>query len=98
MSDVVWLRAVDCPLLQPNPEEVEPVSQRLVQRLLELALLKQGCGELAKCLLEEIASALRADQATIWAAHPEWQARWSHLRRGGRPDNVPRPLLGEVLD
>jgi hypothetical protein len=38
MSDLVWLRDVDCPLLQPSAEDVDPLSQRLVQRLLEMAL------------------------------------------------------------
>ena len=75
MSTAQWLRAVDCPLLQPNAEDVDPLGQRLIQRLLELALLGHGTEELAKSLLEEIASALRADQAAIWVAHPEWQAR-----------------------
>src|SRR5262249_42182228 len=51
-------------------------------------------------LLEEIGSALHADQAAILEAQPEWQARWSHVRRGARPlgTNLPRSLLGEVLD
>src|SRR5438270_13190837 len=98
MSDRIWLRAVDCPLLQPGAEPVDPLGQRLIQRLLELALLKQGSEEVAKSLLEETASALRADQATIWEALPEPTVRWSQLRRGGRPDQVPRQLLGQVLD
>jgi transcriptional regulator with GAF, ATPase, and Fis domain len=98
MSDPTWLRAAECPLLQPNAEAVDPAGQRLIQRLLELALCKQGSDDLAKLLLEEIASALRADQATIWEALPEAKARWSHLRRGGRPDRVPQALLGDVLN
>ena len=98
MSDITWLRAVDCPLLQPNAEEVDPLGQRLLQRLLELALCHRGSESLAKALLEEIAAALRADQTTIWEAQPEGKVRWSHLRRGGRPDAFPRQLLGEVLD
>jgi Nif-specific regulatory protein len=73
------------------------MGQRLIQRLLELALYKHGSDELAKILLEEIASALRADQATIWEALPEAKARWSHARRGGRPDRVAPALLSEVL-
>jgi transcriptional regulator with GAF, ATPase, and Fis domain len=92
-----WLRAVDCPLLQPGAEGAEPLGQRLVQRLLELALPAFGSDESAKSLLEEIGAALRADQATIWEAFPEWKPRWSHLRRGARPESAP-PLLGEVLD
>jgi Nif-specific regulatory protein len=98
MSDVIWLRAVDCPLLQPSAEQVDAVGQRLIQRLLELALCKLGSDELAKALLEEIVTALRADQAAIWEALPELKARWSFLRRGSRPDNVPRTLLSDVLD
>ncbi len=88
MTDISWLRALDCPLLQPNAEDVDPLSQRLVQRLLELALLKQGSDELAKSLLDEIAAALRAEQATVWEVQPEPKARWSYLRRGGKPDPI----------
>jgi Nif-specific regulatory protein len=98
MSEIRWLRAVDCPLLQPSAEEVDPVSQRGVQRLLELALLKQSAEELAKSILEEISTTLGADQAAIWVADPEWRARWSHRVRAARADGPPRPLLGEVLD
>ena len=98
MNDTVWLRAADCPLLQFSAEEVDPLGQRLVQRLLEVALLKQGSDEAARALLEEIAGSLRADQATLWEALPEWKARWSHSRRALRNDQAPRPLLGEVLD
>ncbi len=98
MSDISWLRAVDCPLLQPNAEDVDPLGQRLVQRLLELALLKQGSDELAKALLEEIAAALRAEQATVWEAQPEPKPRWSFLRHGGKPDPIARSVLAEVLD
>ena len=36
MTDPLWLRAADCPLLHPNPERVDASSLRQVQRLLEL--------------------------------------------------------------
>ena len=103
MSDIAWLRAVDCSLLQSNAEDVDPLGQRLLQRLLELALFQhttkaRGSDALAKALLEEISAALRADQTTIWEAQPEGKARWSYLRRGGRPDPMSRQLLAEVLD
>ena len=95
----LWLRATDCSFLKTEAE-ADPLALRLVQRLLELALSKQGSGELAGVLLEEIASALRADQAAICEAMPEWQVRWHHARRGARPlgDQLPRSLLSEVLD
>ena len=49
-------------------------------------------------LLEEIAGALRADQAAVLEATPEWKARWQHSSRGVRPvgDNLPRALFGEA--
>src|SRR5437773_3800931 len=94
---VQWLKAVDCPLLQSSTEG-DPLALRLIQRLLEIALFKTGSDDLAKTLLEEIASAVRADQAGIWEAMPEWRPRWQHLRRGTRGDTPARALLGEVLD
>lgn len=98
MSAPTWLRAVDCPLLQPQANDVDPMAQRMLQRLLELALFKNGSDELARALLEEIAAGLRADQASIWEAAPDWQPRWSHIRPGAKAAAPPRPLLGEVLD
>src|SRR5438093_7516164 len=92
-----WLKAVDCPLLQPNAES-DPLARRLVQRLLEIARFKTGSDELAKALLEEIAFAVRAEQAGVWEATPQWQPRWQTLRRGTRGDTPARTLLGEVLD
>src|SRR5438128_10385280 len=98
MSDGTWLRAIDCTLLQPGAEDVDPQSQKMIQRLLEMALMKQGSAELAKALLEEIAAAMRADQAIVWEAQPSVTARWHYVRRGGRPDPMPRALLSDVLD
>jgi Nif-specific regulatory protein len=100
MSETLWLRAADCPLLQPDPETADPLSLRLVQRLLELGLAQQGSADLARALLEEVGGALRADQAVILEAAPDWQPCWQHTRRGARPlgEHLPRTLLGEVLD
>jgi transcriptional regulator with GAF, ATPase, and Fis domain len=100
MTKSLWLRPADCPLLQPDAENVDPVALRLVQRLLEIPLTRQGSEALARAALEEIAGAVRAEQATILEAMPEWQPRWVHGRRAARgaADNWPRTLLGEVLD
>ncbi|MCI0376258.1 MAG: sigma-54-dependent Fis family transcriptional regulator [Gemmataceae bacterium] len=95
---IVWLSPADCPLLQPQSDNADASSLRLVQRLLELALYKQGTEETAKTLLEEIASCLRADLAAVFEAMPEWQCRWQHARRGLRPEVTPRPVLSDVLD
>ena len=98
MSDISWLRAVDCPLLQPGADDVDPAAQRLIQRLMEIALFRRGSDALAKAMLEEVAAALRADQATIWEIHEDAKPRWFRLRRGTKPDAVSRTLLTEVLD
>jgi Nif-specific regulatory protein len=100
MSTAQWLRAVDCPLLQPAAADVDPTALRLVQQLLELALLRHGSDELAPALLQEIAAALRADHAGIWEATPAWELRWQHTRPGARVnlEALPRPLFNEVLD
>ena len=94
-----WLRAVECPLLQAEGQ-ADPLALRLVQRLLELALARQGSADTARTMLEEIGVALRADQALIADASPEWHAAWQYARRGIRPplDALPRSLLSEVLD
>jgi transcriptional regulator with GAF, ATPase, and Fis domain len=94
-----WLRAADCPLLQPQAE-AEPLALRLVQRLLELALVRRGSEETAAALLEEIAAALQADAAGVWEMAPAWKPLWQHVKRGtrGGADAVPKQLLGEVLD
>src|SRR4051794_20916239 len=99
MTSPLWLRAVDCSLLQPGAD-ADSAALRLVQRLLELALLPQGSDELAKAMLEEIAGMLRADPVGVWEAAPQWQARWQHGRRGIKAtlDAGPRTLLNEVLD
>ncbi|MBI3411791.1 MAG: sigma-54-dependent Fis family transcriptional regulator [Planctomycetes bacterium] len=97
MSAHSWLKAVDCQLLQTNAES-DSASLRLVQRLLEIALFKTTSDDLAKGLLEEIASAVRADQAGIWEATPEWKPRWQYLRRGAKADLPPRTLLSDILD
>jgi Nif-specific regulatory protein len=99
MADTLWLRAQDCPLLQADAD-ADALSLRLVQRLLELALVPQGSEELARAMLEEIAGALRADQAAVLEPTPEWHVRWQHVRRGARliGEAPPRILLGEVLD
>jgi Nif-specific regulatory protein len=100
MSGPIWLKAVDCPLLQPDADGADPLALRLVQRLLEFALAQQSSADFARTLLEEIGSALRADQAAVLEAVPEWLMRWQFVRRGARPlgEALPRSLLGEVLD
>ncbi len=100
MTGVSWLRALDCPLLQPAGAEADPAALRLLQHLLELALFKQGSDETAAALLQEIATALRGEHAGVWEAAPAWEPRWHFARAGARanPDALPRTLLGEVLD
>src|SRR5262245_26886627 len=99
MASTNWLRAVECPLLQTDAKSADPQGLRLLQRLLELSLNKQGSDNLPELLLEEVGSALRADGAAIVEATPAWQVRWQFLRRGGKKfGNLPAPLLGEVLD
>ncbi|HEV3262660.1 MAG TPA: sigma 54-interacting transcriptional regulator [Gemmataceae bacterium] len=100
MNGTAWLRALDCPLLQLSADDADPLSLRLVQRLLELGLAQQGCDDLARTFLEEAGGALRADQAALLEARPAWEVRWQYLRRGARPlgEALPRTLLGEVLD
>ena len=96
---VLWLRAADCPLLQPHAD-ADPVALRLVQRLLEIALLRHGTDDAANALLEEIAAALQADSAAVWEMAPAWKPVWQHVKRGLRtPADAAAPqLLGEVLD
>jgi Nif-specific regulatory protein len=99
MSTPVWLRPADCALLHGDTDTVDPVALRLVQRLLEIPLTRQGSDELAKAALEEIAGAVRAEQAAILEATPQWAPRWNYQRRPTRSsDNWPRAVLGEVLD
>jgi transcriptional regulator with GAF, ATPase, and Fis domain len=99
MTSAVWLRPGDCPLLRGDDAGFNPVALRLVQRLLEISLTRQGSEALTKSALEEIAGAVRADQAAVFEATPEWTVRWQHGHRTIRgSDNWPRALLGEVLD
>jgi transcriptional regulator with GAF, ATPase, and Fis domain len=94
-----WVRALDCSLLQPQGD-ADPAALRLVQRLLEIALVQTGGEASAAVLLEEIAAALRADAAAVWEAAPDWKRLSQHVKPGTRVnlDAVPRPLLSEVLD
>jgi Nif-specific regulatory protein len=95
-----WLRAVDCPLLQHAGADVDVSLLRLVQRLLEIAMLKQSSDDVAQALLSEIAVQLRADHVGVWEATPTWLMRWHFARPGTRSnlDAIPRPLLNEILD
>jgi transcriptional regulator with GAF, ATPase, and Fis domain len=99
-GEPLWLRGADCPLLQPDADAASPLLLRLVQRLLELALVQQDSGGLARALLEEVAGVLRADEAAVVEGPPPWRPRWHYLRRGARPlgDALPCTLLGEVHD
>src|SRR6516165_2565583 len=98
MTAPLWLRAADCPLLQTEATGADPLALRLVQRLLELALSRQGNSDLMPVLLEEIAAALRADMAAVVEATPQWRSVWQYVRRGVRSPGLPGPLLSEVLD
>jgi Nif-specific regulatory protein len=98
MTAPLWLRAADCPLLQTEATGADPLALRLVQRLLELALCRQGNSDLMPVLLEEIASALRADMTAVVEPTPQWQSVWQYVRRGVRAAGLPGPLLSEVLD
>src|SRR5262249_17720831 len=80
MSVMPWLRPAGCPLLQAD-SEADPLAVRLVQRLLELSLASKGADETARLLLEEILAALRADQAVVAEAAPNWSVRWQQTRR-----------------
>src|SRR5436190_1116065 len=95
-----WLRALECPLLQHADDGVPITSMRLVQRLLEIAMMRQSVGDVAQALLQEIAGQLRADYAGVWEATPTWQVRWNFTRPGTRSnaETVARPLLGDILD
>lgn len=99
MTEIHWLRPADCRLLHFDAD-ADALSLRLVQRLLELAQAQQGSDDFARTSLEEIGSALRADQTAIVEALPQWQPRWQYLRRGARPigEALPRALLADALD
>jgi transcriptional regulator with GAF, ATPase, and Fis domain len=100
MSPALWLRAADCPLLQPDAEVADPLWLRQLQRLLEVGLVQEGADAFARALLEEVAGALHADQVAILEAPAPWQTLWQFVRRGARAlgEALPRGLLGEVLD
>ncbi len=68
MTEISWLRAVDCSLLQPSADEVDPLAQRLIQRLMEIALFQRGSDALAKAMLEEVAAALRRSGGYLGAS------------------------------
>lgn len=94
----IWLRAADCPLLQPQAQ-ADSRALRWLQRLLERALVCQDSSQLAAALLEEIAAALQADSAAIWELAPAWRSVWRYARRGAAASaEIPQQLLREVLD
>jgi len=95
-----WLRAIDCPLMQPTNDDVDVAALRLMQRLLEITLLRQSSSEIAEALLPEIAAQLRADHVGVWEATPSWKLQWHFARPGTRVpiDALPRTLFNEILD
>jgi transcriptional regulator with GAF, ATPase, and Fis domain len=95
-----WLRATECPLLQNADDGVDVPRLRLVQRLLEIAMLRQTSAEVTQTLLSEVAAQLRAEHIGIWEATPTWQLRWHYARPGTRTnlEIIPRPLLNDILD
>lgn len=95
-----WLRPLDSPLLQPSNDEADASSLRLVQRLLEMAILQQSSEDVASTLLNEVAAQLRTDHVGVWEATPAWTLRWQLVRPGIRInlESIPRPLLNEILD
>jgi Nif-specific regulatory protein len=97
MSDLPWLAANECPLLRPDGE-ADAHGLRLVQRLLEILTSHLGADDVARALLEEIGSALRADFVAVVEA-PHWQPCWQYVRPGTRaPRALPVSFLSEVLD
>jgi Nif-specific regulatory protein len=100
MSDPLWLRAAECPLLQTNAESVDPNALRQVQRLLEHCLSRRGTEKVASYCLQEIGQTLNAERVAVVEPAPDWRPRWQHARRGLRPVSEPLPggLLAEVLD
>jgi Nif-specific regulatory protein len=100
MTNPLWMRPSECSLLQADAEEVDRVALRLVQRILEIPLTRQGSEAVAEAALAEIAGAAQAEQAAVLEATPQWQVVYAHGRRPGRQgtDSWPRALLGEVLD
>jgi transcriptional regulator with GAF, ATPase, and Fis domain len=95
-----WLKATECPLLQHADDGVDVALLRLVQRLLEIAMMRQSSADVTQALLPEVAAQVRADHVGIWEAMPTWELRWQYARPGTRPnlEAIPRPLLNDVLD
>jgi transcriptional regulator with GAF, ATPase, and Fis domain len=100
MNDTLWLRAAECSLLQAHAEVEDVALLRRVQRLLELTLRQQRPDELAHQALREIADALGADPIAILDTDSSWRIRWQYARigTGWTEHQLPRGLLGEVLD
>lgn len=99
MTAPVWLKPADCLLLHGAEEDADPVALRLLQRLLEIPLVRLGAEEVGKAALEEIARATQAEQAIVLAALPNWPVTFAFGRRGQRgADTTPRALLSEVVD
>jgi Nif-specific regulatory protein len=97
MSDIPWLSANECPLLRPD-SEADGRALRQVQRLLEILTSPVAPADLARALLEEIGTTLRADFTAVVEA-PAWSSCWQHVRAGGQaPRALPVSLLSEVLD
>jgi Nif-specific regulatory protein len=97
MSDIPWLPANECPLLRADAE-ADSSALRQAQRLLEILISSVPSDGLARSLLEEIATTLRADFAAVVAA-PHWQPAAQYLRSGSQtPRALPVSLLSEVLD
>lgn len=95
-----WLRAIECPLLQHADDSVNVSLLRLVQRLLEIAMMRQSSAEVAQALLPEIAAQVRADHVGVWEAGSSWQLLFEYARPGSRTnvDAITRPLMHEILD
>lgn len=95
-----WLRAPECPLLAHADDSVDVAALRLVQRLLEIAMLARSSDDGAKALLAEVATQLRADHVGVWEATPNWVLRWQFARASSRVnlEAIPRPLLNDILD
>lgn len=95
-----WLRTTECPLLHHADDGVDVVHLRLIQRLLEVAMLRQSSTDITHAVLPELAAQLRADYVAVWEATPAWQALWHNARPGTRSnlDAVPRQILNDILD
>jgi Nif-specific regulatory protein len=100
MNTTQWLTVTECSLLQAESGFEEVSSPRLIQRFLELCLGSSESATMAPVALEEAARVLRADQVAVLEGSPTWPVQWEFARRGSRfkRENLPRSLLGEVLD